>query len=765
MTCPSDTFFRRAAFVWCLLVFALIAVAAFSFDRSAVKTDFRSLLPAEETTAQTNELFSAVADNSARHLVVTIGANTAENALRAAELTEKSLIKSGLTVTDADAESLRQTVQFLAPYRNTFLTDQDRHFLETADDAQLLRRALKNLYRPISSVILPWQDDPLGLFANRFQELFTDPHFSVRGRFLTVGSPSDPSQFAVVLNVTAVDTLRLSGTPITDAVRTARHDAQSTVSSAVIKAAGPLLMSEAAASAAQQEASVIGTFSALGVALLVLFFYRTLTPAIWMIVTLGLSFLTAANAVFLVFGEIHLLTLVFGTTLLGIAADYVFHFLTELFQQPSASAARRALFKSLSVSLLTTLAGYSVMLIVPMPILRQMALFCIAGLSAAFCFVMLLGPTVVQSRPMPLSTDAWGTFLGQVLRLSPSKALLLTAILIFAAIPGWFRLQTGDELRLLNSIPAAVLAEQQSVSEKVSPTSPGQFFVIRAKTTDEVLHQLSSLRPRLDRLVNEGLITGYRTGEGPLLPTKRQATDRQLVESVNAEVLRLVEQKLGSRVEMPSATASIPLTLSDWLTSRTGEWYRPFWLSDTETVVFLSGVKPDSLKALQSVAAQLPDVQFIDTTGTIRLSLSHWRGLTIKVLGAAFCLMLVFLWCNYRRQAFFMVLPTAAALLCTVGIQGWLSVPVSLFTVLPMILLLGLGADYAVLLYSKPGEKTALLSVFLAALSTLLSFWLLAFSSTPALCHFGLSLSIGLFLVWFYAMLLHPAGSLGVCHG
>ena len=206
MTCPSDTFFRRAAFVWCLLVCALIAVAAFSFDRSAVKTDFRSLLPAEETTAQTNELFSAVSDNSARRLVVTVVADTAENTLRTAELTEKSLIKSGLTVTGADSESLRQTVQFLAPYRNTFLTDQDRHFLETADDAQLLRRALKNLYRPISSVILPWQDDPLGLFANRFQELFTDPHFSVRGRLLTVGSPSDPSQFAVVLNVTAADT-------------------------------------------------------------------------------------------------------------------------------------------------------------------------------------------------------------------------------------------------------------------------------------------------------------------------------------------------------------------------------------------------------------------------------------------------------------------------------------------------------------------------------------------------------------------------------
>ena len=764
MTCPSEAFFRRAALAWCLFVVLLIAAAVATFDRSAVKTDFRSLLPAEAETAQTNDLFTAVADNNARHLFVTVGADTAENALQAAELTEKSLTESGLTVTHADSESLRQTVQSLAPYRNSFLTDSDRQFIETADNAQLLRRALKHLYRPISSVFLPWQDDPLGLFANRFQALFTNPHFSVRGRFLTVGSPSDPSHFAVVLNVTAAETLRLSGTPITDAVREARHQAQSTFSLAVIEAAGPLLLSEAAASAAQKEASFIGTFSALGVVLLVLFFYRAVTPAVSMVVTLGLSFLTAVSAVFLVFGEIHLLTLVFGATLLGIAADYVFHFLTELFQQPSAYAARRSLLKSLSVSLLTTLAGYSVMLIVPMPILRQMALFCIAGLSSAFCFVILLGPTVAKPRPLPSATDRWGTFLGQALPFSQARALAVTALFICAAIPGWFQLQTGDELRLLNSIPTAVLAEQQSVSEKISPTSPGQFFVIRAQTTDEVLHRLSTLRPQLDRLVKKGLLTGYRTGEGPLLPLIRQATDRQLVEAVNLKVRRLVEKKLGARVEMPSATVSRPLTLSDWLTSRVGEFYRPFWLSDIETVVFLSGVKPESLKALQSVASRQPDIHFIDTTGTIRLSLSHWRSLTIKVLGASFFLMTAFLWCNYRRQAFFMALPTAAALLCTVGILGWLSVPVSLFTVLPMILLLGLGADYAVLLYTKPGEKTALLSVFLAALSTLLSFGLLAFSSTPALCHFGLSLSIGLFLVWFYTMLLRPAGSLGVCH-
>ena len=512
-------------------------------------------------------------------------------------------------------------------------------------------------------------------------------------------------------------------------------------------------MSEAASSAAQKEASFIGTFSALGVALLVLFFYHALMPAVWMVVTLGLSFLTAVGAVLLVFGEIHLLTLVFGATLLGIAADYVFHFLTELFQQLTPDAARHSLLKSLSVSLLTTIAGYSVMFLVPMPALRQMALFCIAGLSAAFCFVMLLGPAVTHSRPMPSAANRWGTFLCKVLRFPHSKAVAVTLVLMLLTAPGWLRLQTGDELRLLNSIPAAVLAEQQAVSEKVMPTSPGQFFVIRGTTTDEVLQHLALLRPQLNHLIKEGLITGYRTGEGPLLPSDLQSADQQKVEHINRRVRRLVEQTLGSAVEPPSKTALQPLTVSDWLSSRAGELYRPFWLTETETVVFLSGVRPESLASLNAAASRLPGVHFIDTTGTIRLSLHHWRGLTLKVLGAAFLLMTFFLWCNYRRQAFFMVLPTAVAIFCTGGLLGWLSVPVSLFTVLPMILLLGLGADYAVLLYTKSGEKTAHLSVFLAAISTLLSFGLLAFSSTPALCHFGLTLGIGLSAVWFFTML------------
>ncbi len=756
MTPPSDRFFRRATVLWAVFVVALLLAAAFTLDASRVKTDVRSLLPQEEQTADASKVFSAVADKNAGRFFVTLSADTADGAIAAAEAAEQSFAASGLSVTSADTQALQETLRFLAPFRAVFLTERDKAFLQGASDAAIAKRALRNLYRPVASVLLPWQDDPLGLFAARFQELFSDPRFSVEGRFLTVGSAADPRSFAVVLNVSATSAIALSGTPLTDALRSARAAAQTVTPQAVLAAAGPQLMAEAAASAAQKEATLIGTVSAVGIALMVLVFLRALTPALWMAATLGLSFLTATASVWLAFGEIHLLTIVFGATLLGVAADYVFHYLTELFHQPTGEAARRELAGGLFVSLLTSLAGYCVMFFVPMPALRQMALFCMTGLASAFAFVMLFGPAVTRPRPMPALTQRWGETLERSLQLSSKKTAALTALLCLLAAPGLMRLASGDELALLNSIPAKVLAEQQAVSEKVAPTSPGQFFVVRGLTTDSVLEHLSQLKPLLNNAVKNGVITGFRTGDGPLLSKAEQMQNRRLTETANRQAIAATEKTLGAPVASPASTADMPLTLQDWLKSHAGRLFASFWLSDTETVVYLSGVTPVSLEPLSLLAKQVPGASFVNTTGGIRASLSHWRSNILLVLAGAFCLMAAFLAVIYRKKAVRMSLPTALGLFCTAGLLGWLDVPVSLFTVLPMILLLGLGADYAVLLYAKPAGISVHVSVFLAAMSTLLSFGLLAFSSTPALRHFGLALWIGLSFVWFYTMLLRP---------
>ena len=87
---------------------------------------------------------------------------------------------------------------------------------------------------------------------------------------------------------------------------------------------------------------------------------------------------------------------------------------------------------------------------------------------------------------------------------------------------------------------------------------------------------------------------------------------------------------------------------------------------------------------------------------------------------------------------------------------GFAGIPLSLFSVLPLVLVVGLGVDYAIVLYSEDNAVAARNSVFLAASSTLLAFGLLALSSTPALHIFGLTLLLAMASVLVTTVVLRP---------
>jgi predicted exporter len=77
------------------------------------------------------------------------------------------------------------------------------------------------------------------------------------------------------------------------------------------------------------------------------------------------------------------------------------------------------------------------------------------------------------------------------------------------------------------------------------------------------------------------------------------------------------------------------------------------------------------------------------------------------------------------------------------GISGQ---ALQLFHLLALMLLLGIGVDYGIFMQEPDSQKdgAAWLAVGVSALSTLLSFGLLALSQTPALRAFGLILAIGI---------------------
>ena len=104
-----------------------------------------------------------------------------------------------------------------------------------------------------------------------------------------------------------------------------------------------------------------------------------------------------------------------------------------------------------------------------------------------------------------------------------------------------------------------------------------------------------------------------------------------------------------------------------------------------------------------------------------------------------------------------MLAPTIAAI-TSIGIQGLIGEPLSLFNVLAVLLVLGIGVDYGIF-YRETGaaSPSTLVAIALSSITTLLAFGLLALSATTAVHAFGLTILIGIGI----AFLLSPLAGVG----
>lgn len=127
-------------------------------------------------------------------------------------------------------------------------------------------------------------------------------------------------------------------------------------------------------------------------------------------------------------------------------------------------------------------------------------------------------------------------------------------------------------------------------------------------------------------------------------------------------------------------------------------------------------------------------------------------------LKLASCLLIFAVLCFFfgARGAARVLAVSVLAALASLASLGWLGQPLTLFSLFGLLLVTAIGVDYAILIRERVGgAATSLLGTLLSALTTWLSFGLLAVSSTPAVSNFGLAISIGL----AFSFLLAPWAS------
>jgi predicted exporter len=468
-----------------------------------------------------------------------------------------------------------------------------------------------------------------------------------------------------------------------------------------------------------------------------------------------------------VFGQVHLITLVFGASLVGVAEDYGIHYFASRQGQPWAQprGLLRELLPGLLLALLTSVLAYLAMGMAPFPGLRQMAVFSSVGLLAAMltvvCWFPWLDRGVVGSSRFAVAVSA---SLQRWPRLAVSgRACAVYAVLAVLCALGLMQLRTNDDVRQLQNSPPELLASQRQLSSLLGVASPAQFFLVRGAGAEELLQREEALKGRLDALVREGRLAGYSAVSDWVPSAARQRADAALTAKVEAEVLGRVNAALGESLARP-AFASEPLTVQRWLDHPVSTAARGLWLGKIHgaqaSVVMLRGLHDAALLPSLAAAAQgLEGVRWVDKPAEISSLLGRYRVSMSWLLLLGHAVVLAALWWRFGRAAWRAWLPTALASVGALAVLGAIGQPLQLFTVLALLLLLGVGSDYGIFLLEHVGDGSAWLAVALGAGSTWLAFGLLGLSSTPALRAFGLTLLFGLAMVAMLAPMLRPAAA------
>jgi len=520
---------------------------------------------------------------------------------------------------------------------------------------------------------------------------------------------------------------------------------------------GTLYYSNYASQQAEHDISTIGLASVAGVFLLVLLMFRSVLPLLLCALSVGIGALAGTFATLLAFGEIHLMTLVLSISIVGISADYALYFLTERRvhgQQSTPLASLQKLLPALSMALLTTVVAYLALLIAPFPGLQQLAVFAAAGLSAACITVICWYPQL--SRRLPVRPAPGLALILRWLHAWRHRPLLrygLPGVALLVIIAGFSQLKVDDDIGQLQALPVALQQQEQRIAALTGQHNDQKWLVAYGANGEQLLQRLELLQPKLAQAKRQGVLADYRLL--PLPSHQRQQENVTLLQRIAPQVMAQLQQA-ELTLNAPDLTADW-VTPQQWLDSVVSEGWRLLWLTlpdgRSAALVPVNGVQNSA--AMQALAGQVPGTGWIDRKtefselfGQYRLYLSYLLALSVAAIA------LIYLWRFGLGHGLRCMVPTLLSLGCGIAVLALSGHSLNLFSLLALILVLGIGINYTLFFTNPRGTPTtSMFAIFMAVFTTQLTFGMLVLSHTQAISSFGIVLSSGIAVAFLLAPL------------
>ncbi len=765
---------RMFAVLWLVAVALAGGYLAWRIHGGLVfRTDLMALLPREEQNPALQTANDAVTRALSRRVLLLVGHPDRGQARTAATEITRRMETSGLveiTARGFGKDRLQRLAALYFPYRRGLLAEQDRRRLQAGREAEIIQRALSQVY------------GFLGMADARL--LRNDPFLLMPAYFAGLPLPLSrltPDEGMLSLRDGATTWVLVAGQLIGEPYAL---DVQDRLTQSLdldgLKAAQPglevlrlgaVFFAKAGAEEALGETSMIGVASTVGTVLLVLAVFRALSPLWLSLLVIGTGVMSALSASLLIFGELHVGALLFGVSLIGVAVDYSLQYCSEIFATAASPHLRlRRVLVGITLGTATTVIGYLTLLLAPFPGLHQIAAFSAVGLTAAWLTVVLWLPRLDFSKP-PRHGQLALAMAGRFLSVweDPRHARLRRGLLVGAVLVGLAGLATihaDDDVRRMQSLSGGLVAEQERLQALIGVSGGSQFFLVQAPDTEAALRLEEALAERLRPLVAAHAVTGFQAAAEYVPSEARQRENRKLVSArLDGPTLAKQVAALGLAEPPPAVADDGPvLTLAEAAKPGGALGFLALLALDGQGggvthAVTLDGVtRPD---AVATAAVGLEGVRFVDPAGEFSQLLGKYRrrALVLLVLSAALMAPLLGWRYGLRRGLWVMVPPSLAVALAP-ALRALGGGAFTFFDAMALVLVLSVGVDYAVFCAetSDDRKRVTMLAVAMAACTALMSFGLLALSRVLAVHAFGATMAVGILLAFLFAPLARRVG-------
>jgi len=768
-------------------VLLLAALAAWLAIRASgepvINANLMAMLPSVDRDPVAEDAADKFRQRFERRVVVLVGAADSSEAKAAADAVHETLRGTDMFVeldVRYDENLIRHAGEFYFPLRFGLLSEASRQQLLAGDVAAFERAVLARYFTPVSGLQSDLiERDPFHLLPGFLEERAAggSARFELEDGYLL--TETDGQVFALLSGV-------LSDSPFSfdlqDRLMPVMQSLGTGMPGVTVLKAGVFFHAAAGSASAKSEISTVGIGALVGIVVLFIAVFRSWRPLGLSLFSIAVGCLGGFATCLALFGQVHLLTLVFGASLIGISVDYSLHYFCDHLRQKENWLPRAALghvLPGISLGLLTSVIGFVGLLFASFPGMQQMAIFSGAGLIFSYLCVLTIYPLFTRSirtshmRQPLIWSAAYARFCQ---RQWGPKAWLLLAALVALGAGGISQLQHQDDIRQLQAADKMVVAEELRVRSLVGDNLASQFFLVAGIDEAELLAREEQLVRALRAAQQQGHVSGFVALSEFVPSPDRMAENRRLLAPLIAGEESLL-QRVAECIGLPSHAVAAyadafdragPVdakALIDWLESPMARPYRQLWLGASNgryiSAVGLRGVHQPG--ELSNLADPQSGVTFIDNVGELSALFGDIRRQAGWLILASYVVVSLLLLVRYglRGGLAVMIAPIVAAT-TSLGVQGLIGEPLSLFNVLAVLLVLGFGVDYSIFFRETGTDNpSTLVAIALSTITTLLAFGLLALSSTTAVHAFGLTILLGIGV----AFLLSPLAGAGKTSG